>query len=110
MVALSREVQAFPRAIAARPRGSCSRDSAGVSSNASLAIGMDELEEPVVTGRRLLLFAGAGVSDGNACFPKRMRVSPPHPEADLLLVSSGHLERVKAGARSSRSAREPAVV
>ena len=61
---------------------------------------MDELEEPAVTGRRLLLFAGAGVSDGNACFPKRMRVSPPHPEADLLLVQDGVTKRTAGLSRS----------
>jgi hypothetical protein len=60
------------------------------------------LTEPAVTGCRLLLFAGAGVSDGNACFPKRMRVSPPRPEADLQIVPSGRLAALTEALASTR--------
>ena len=70
----------------------------------------DEAEESAVTESRLPLYTEGGVSGGDARFPRRMQASVARPGIRLGLVPSGHLERVKAGARSSRSARKPAVV
>ncbi len=48
---------------------------------------MDEREAPAATEYRLVLSTGAGVSDGDARFAKRMQPCLPRREADLPLVS-----------------------